>query len=703
MNKKVFLLLFFGLCVSFIIFSCFGVYMRSTMRAELINLSNEFGKESSEYIWSQSRENAMKAVERLTVARASQINFEMEQLEADVELLANTMTRILSNSNNYKPRDFKSLTVNKGSGEPFILFSEEIFNSRTSNMNREIANAANIQDLLSDIRVSYAPNENASYIASKDGYFICVKTDPVGDDINAPFDARERPWYKDAQRAMKTTFSNIFIDEVGKKSVTCVTPYYKDNEFAGVAGIGCNIDSWYDILVKNAVREGRECFVLNEAGDVIISSSDKYFLALTQNSNEQMATIAKKMTSGMIGVEEVNLDGDTFYISYAPLKTTGWSLAFITSNSNVIKYADNIKQNFDEKFFGFIKKSGENYSRLSIIGGIFLMIILLSLAAASRVLTKKFVKPINDLTEGVKEISAGNLDKKLNVKTGDELQVLAENFNTMTDELKSQMRSLEKVTAEKERIATELDVATKIQKSMLPKKFDVDKRVDIFAVMTPAKEVGGDLYDFYKTDENFLTITIADVSGKGVPAALFMVATITNLRNFTSSLKNPGDLKSAMENTNDRLCANNDGGLFVTMFSGTLNLSTGKFYYVNAGHNPTLIKRRGKRFEELSMELNFVLGGWENWNYIQQEIQIEEGDAIFLYTDGVTEAVDLNGKMYSLERLKNFLNELPEDLSAQEILNAVKKSVQEFSNGAEQADDITMLALVYERCKINGE
>ena len=130
----------------------------------------------------------------------------------------------------------------------------------------------------------------------------------------------------------------------------------------------------------------------------------------------------------------------------------------------------------------------------------------------------KLLKPLSELTDGVKEISGGNLNKKLEIKTGDELQTLAENFNTMTDELKSQMNNLEKVTAEKERIATELDVATKIQSSMLPKDFSIDKRAEIFATMKAAKEVGGDLYDFYKIDEDNLFITIADVSGKGVPA-----------------------------------------------------------------------------------------------------------------------------------------------------------------------------------------
>ena len=325
------------------------------------------------------------------------------------------------------------------------------------------------------------------------------------------------------------------------------------------------------------------------------------------------------------------------------------------------------------------------------------LVLFLMLFVGGRYLKNRLLNPLSSLTQGVREISSGNLDKKLEIKTGDELQTLAENFNTMTDELKTQMANLTKVTAEKERIATELDVAARIQASMLPKNFAVDERVDLFATMKPAKEVGGDLYDFYKLDEEHLFFTTADVSGKGVPAALFMVAAITNMRNFALSLKSPDDLKSALENTNDRLCANNDGGLFVTAFSGVLDLKTGVFRYVNAGHNPPLIRRRGHNFEELPMELNFVLGGWDDWQYVQQEIRLEEGDTLFLYTDGVTEAADSSGKLYSLERLKQFLNALGTNLSTKEILSAVDESLRKFSSDGEQADDITMLAVKFER------
>ena len=431
------------------------------------------------------------------------------------------------------------------------------------------------------------------------------------------------------------------------------------------------------------------------------------FLINVKNSD----SIYDKISSG----EEMKIGSDEYKEAYRSLYDGEKEFAVVIRDNGVSSTGDHITALVPIKNSGGAVQSilcaqvqmdeldAERIIFLKRTAQAVLIHLILIIFIGGQYLNLKLLKPLIALNQGVQEISGGNLNKKLEIRTGDELQNLAENFNTMTDELKAQMNNLKKVTAEKERIATELDVATKIQKSMLPKNFSVDARAEIFATMTPAKEVGGDLYDCYKIDENNLFVTVADVSGKGVPAALFMVAAITNLRNFTAALKNPDDLKTAIESTSNKLCANNDGGLFVTAFSGVLNLTTGKFIYVNAGHNPPLVRRRGKNFEELSQELNFVLGGWEDWNYIQQEIQLEAGDTIFMYTDGITEAVDVSGQMYSLERLKDFLNGLDENLSAEKILREVQNSLQEFSNDAEQADDITMLVVKFEGRNANGK
>ena len=297
----------------------------------------------------------------------------------------------------------------------------------------------------------------------------------------------------------------------------------------------------------------------------------------------------------------------------------------------------------------------------------------------------------------MREIASGNLDEKIDIKTGDEIEHLATCFNAMTDELKTHINNLTKITAEKERIATELDVAKNIQTSMLPNDFNFNRsEFDIYATMNAAKEVGGDFYDFYLIDENHLIVTIADVSGKGIPAALFMMMSKTILKNFVMTMSNPDDFSAVMSLSNNQLCQNNDTMMFVTVFMGMLDLKTGEFIFVNGGHNPPLVYHNSTdSYEYLKIAKNFVLGGIEDIDFKQQSIKLEKGDKIIMYTDGVTEALNPNNELYGEERLINCLNRSDRNLSVEELLAFVRADVNTHVNGADQSDDITMLTLIF--------
>jgi sigma-B regulation protein RsbU (phosphoserine phosphatase) len=320
---------------------------------------------------------------------------------------------------------------------------------------------------------------------------------------------------------------------------------------------------------------------------------------------------------------------------------------------------------------------------------------------------ERFVRPILNLADGVREIANGNLDKKLSIHTGDEIEQLADSFNVMTAELQTYMRNLTRETVEKERIATELNVANRIQESMLPNifpPFPERSDFDIYAIMHAAKEVGGDFYDFYLLDDNHLMITIADVSGKGVPAALFMVISKTILKNFAMTMTGNDDLAAVVSCTNDQLCQNNDAMMFVTAFVGLLDIQTGKFVYVNAGHNPPLVYRhKTQQFSYMEVKRNFVLGGMEELDYQAQEMMLEPDDKLFFYTDGVTEALNEAEELYGEERLLRCLNDADaERLDLKGLLAAVQKSLALHVGKAEQSDDITMMVMDYQG-KQNGE
>lgn len=251
-----------------------------------------------------------------------------------------------------------------------------------------------------------------------------------------------------------------------------------------------------------------------------------------------------------------------------------------------------------------------------------------------------------------------------------------------------------KDSEERQRISTELDVATRIQADMLPcifPAFPERPEFDIYATMNPAKEVGGDFYDFFMVDETHLAIVIADVSGKGVPAALFMVIGKTLINDHTK----PGvDLGEVFSEVNELLCRSNNEGLFITAFEGVLDLVTGEFTFVNAGHEMPFIAKAGSVYEAHKLRPGFVLAGMEDMIYQSGSIQLSPGDKIFQYTDGVTEATNAAHELYGMERLSEVLVKNTDKKPA-ELLPTVKADIDAFVGEAPQFDDITMLCVSY--------
>lgn len=326
------------------------------------------------------------------------------------------------------------------------------------------------------------------------------------------------------------------------------------------------------------------------------------------------------------------------------------------------------------------------------------LVLVLAVVAYYYYIRRILIRPLGALHGAVRGLVAGGgmerLDSfQVDIHTGDEVEELADAFRYMLRELDEYIHNLSRVTAEKERIGAELNVATQIQADMLPRIFPPfpDRReFDIYATMNPAREVGGDFYDFFLVDENHLAVVIADVSGKGVPAALFMVIAKTLIKNYAQSGLEPG---AVFDTVNNQLCENNQAGMFVTAFLGVLEISTGRFTWVNAGHNPPLISQPGGGYDWLKGKQNFVMAGMPGFCYRQQELTLRPGDCLFLYTDGVTEAMDAAGALYSGERLLAFFNQQNGHGPLEERLEGLRADIAAFAGGAEQADDITMLLL----------
>lgn len=311
-------------------------------------------------------------------------------------------------------------------------------------------------------------------------------------------------------------------------------------------------------------------------------------------------------------------------------------------------------------------------------------------------LYRTVIHPIDIIAEETEAFgdSGVQLSERLpTIKTGDELQELAESVLKMEQGILDYVKNITAVTAEKERISTELHVATDIQANMLPRIFPAfpdRKEFDVFAAMTPAKEVGGDFYDFFLADEDHLVMVIGDVSGKGVPAALYMVIAKTLLKNRAGNSLSPGKI---LEEVNKELCENNESEMFVTVWLGIMEISTGRILAANAGHEFPAIRKGEGDFCLLQDRHGFVLGGIEGAKYEEYAFEMKEGDSLFLYTDGVPEATNAQEELFGTERMLHALNKKT-CTEPERIVRQVQDAIDGFVQQAPQFDDITMLVLV---------
>ncbi len=301
---------------------------------------------------------------------------------------------------------------------------------------------------------------------------------------------------------------------------------------------------------------------------------------------------------------------------------------------------------------------------------------------------KVVVNQIKKVNNSLGKITGGDLDEVVNVRSNEEFASLSDDINSTVDKLKGY------IAEAAARIDKELEFAKSIQASALPSNFPAfpqRKDFDIFASMNPAKEVGGDFYDFYLTNNDTLNFLVADVSGKGIPAAMFMMRAKTELKSLTEAGMK---LDEVFTKGNSALCEGNDAGMFVTAWQGSLNLTTGLLQYANAGHNPPLIRHGDGGFEYLRSRAGFVLAGMDGVRYKIQEYQLDPGDTVFLYTDGVTEATDAHTELYGEDRLINAINSREFD-NVQQMCKFLKADVDGFVGEAPQFDDITMVSVKY--------
>ncbi len=439
-----------------------------------------------------------------------------------------------------------------------------------------------------------------------------------------------------------------------------------------------------------------------------VSLQDGGFLQVGYDANEFRAdidsTVKKIATNRHIGENGfIVICDEEWNIVSEGTDYTGYNLASLGIRVDTEKYAENTifgtevngkpylgEYEFAEGYYivGVIGEEEALFMRdVSVYLSSFMeLLIFAALFALVYFLIKKLIiDNLNEVNRALSKITNGNLDVTVDVRDNEEFASLSDDINSTVDTLKRYIAEAEA------RIDAELEFAKQIQSSALPSVFPPfpnRREFDIYAQMHTAKEVGGDFYDFYMLDDSTIAFLIADVSGKGIPAAMFMMKAKTIIKDLAESGLEVNDI---FTQANAKLCENNDAGMFVTAWMAIVDLKTGIMSVANAGHNPPVIKRADGKFDYEKMRAGFVLAGMEGLKYRKTEIQLSPGDRIYLYTDGVTEATDKNDQLYGEDRLVGFLNSLG-NTDVKSICEDVKKDIDRFVGDAPQFDDITMVS-----------
>ncbi|MDP3563457.1 MAG: SpoIIE family protein phosphatase, partial [Methanoregula sp.] len=510
---------------------------------------------------------------------------------------------------------------------------------------------------------------------------------------------RERPWFNDAKKSSEVVWGEPYDDKIPNRKVVTSSRAVQTKFGTWVIASDITTQQINENIIHLSPDIPNSAFVITSRGQVI--SGDGSCLPGTYRPcNEVIGTILnssfpdqEKIGDAMVAGKDAvdgpyEVDNQEIFIAYAPVRSMNWSFALFQPASEIKAPA--------EKTGAAIKAAtiladAEINTRTSWILHVFAVlfcILLFIVILLSFLLAKLITKPVEALRQGTVAIGKGDLDYRLTIDTGDEFEVLAHSFNTMASDLKQNIEDLRRTTAEKERYIKEMEVAKEIQDNFLPEFTPSIPGIDLAATSIPAMEIGGDLYDFIPVAGGRWGLAIADVSGKGVSAALFMALCSTLIRVSGGTEADPSVV---LEHANQLIYADGRSSMFITLFYGVLDPAKRTFTYVNAGHNsPLLVRGDLPEVRTLDEGRCIALGVVPEVNITCAEMELEPGDLIVMYTDGVTEAFNPQDEEFGEELLMDYLKE-HRNCPVQEIMDGLIEEIRRFCGSRPQSDDITLL------------
>jgi len=534
------------------------------------------------------------------------------------------------------------------------------------------------------------------YITTDSGIMV---TYPWNGNTTRDYDPRTRGWFTAAKASNHPVWSELYVDAAGHGLIVTCSRAVPTRYGTWVIASDLTIETLNQEILNLTLAGDGYAVLLDSHGNVIIRpglsaggtrwnqpfSTENVF----SSSNPALVALGRNMTAGKTGIDSVVFDGEEMYVAYAPVRSLNWSFAVSMPAAEIVAPAKITGSRINEAANASRALIFEQTDRIQdIFGGLFFLILLIVVLLAVQ-LARVITRPVESLKHAAAALGEGNLEYRVTLATGDEFEELANSFNQMALDLKSNIENLKRTTAEKERYTKEMEIAQEIQMSFLPESTPVIPGVEIAAVNIPAMEIGGDLYDFIPVDPSKWGFVIADVSGKGVSAALFMALSRTLIRASGECEPDPGIV---VQNANRMIYENAKSSMFVTTFYAVLDAKKMCFSYVNAGHNPPVIFR-GESAEARYLDgRDIALGIVPEVNIAPKVLSLEDGDILVMYTDGVTEAFNTGDEWFGEERLVDFVRR-NRTLSAKDILSGLVAEVRSFAGSAPQSDDLTLVIL----------
>ena len=704
-QQKIYNLVLYAIFLVIAAYTAVLIYQSENL-TKLTTETNNRQKESIAEISAQTMDSVLSStMVNTTQMQAYIANDLFTDVSDKVMMLGDYAEKIFAEPESYPFHDFSMPDASKEGEVTVQLLIDEDANLNDPDLNSSLGLIANMSDMM--ISLYEIGGLNSCYIALPNGVMLLAdehsgeKFDEHGNMMFIPIN--ERDWYNGAKETGKLFFTDVVQDVfTGQIGIMVGYPVYRDDELAAVVGADLFLDKMAE-AIDASDENGSFEFIVNGDGHVIFSPKTTGSLRvktdavdLRDSENRDFAQFIRDAMQQNTDVQLAEIDGTAYYLAGAPIGTVGWVLVSAVSK----EVTDQPAVLMEERYEGIYADAQESFSR-ALIGARRMIIVLLIISvilgtAGGLIMAKRIVAPLETMTRKVSSLGGDNLQFRMEpaYKTGDEIEVLAESFETLSAKTVQYIDQVQKVTAEKERIGAELTMATAIQASQLPRLFPAfpnRNEFDLYASMTPAKEVGGDFYDFFMIDDDHIAMVMADVSGKGGPAALFMMVSRVLLK---THLQNGESLSEALSNVNNQLCESNDAEFFVTVWAGVLEISTGKGKAANAGHEHPALRRADGCYELIVYQHSPAVATMEGVRFREHEFELHPGDSFFVYTDGVTEATNMDKELFGNGRLLSALNHDPE-AGPEETLKNVMNGISEFVDGAEQFDDITMLCMKY--------